>query len=169
MGRGYPIGRPAGYRGALTGAPVRPSRLALALAAGCALPDDAPACLLDELHTCPTIEVLQQCNNLLALDGLTVTFVGGAPTAYDAVVSFDGEATTFHCDDTDGATVTAGLVWSCGATGFQVSGHGDVVEIEVTADGVTSTAQVEPCWNATEFNGRCCGWTYTADAELELG
>lgn len=132
----------------------------------CADPVDHPACLLDEVHGCG-LQLVQACNNLFALGGLSVVFTGGSPTVYDARVTMDGVDTIFACGK-DGVTASAGNVWSCDSTGFLVDGHGDVVEVEVDADGETWTGSFEPCWNASEPNGRCCGWNYTAEVELAL-
>lgn len=140
----------------------------LGLLSACSLPDDAPTCLNNELHTCPTVEVMQSCNAMMAWSGLSVTFSGGAPVAYDAVVSIDGRETSFSCDETTGPSVTDGSVLSCSSEGFWVVDHGDAVTITVTADGATTTRDYEPCWDATEPNGECCGWNYRADVEFAL-
>lgn len=127
---------------------------------------DHPACVDTELHTCSDIEVLQSCNNLLALDGLTVNFVGAELAEYTATVNFDGAATTFSCPGSDAAP--GHIVWGCGPTQFQLSGWGDSVEVTVESGGTSWTDTYEPCWTATEPNGTCCGWNFTAEVDLAV-
>jgi hypothetical protein len=81
----------------------------------------------------------------------------------------DGVETRFQCADS-AATVVSGNVWSCDENGFFVSGNGDDVDVSVTPDGgdVVSDSYT-PCWDATEPNGRCCGWNFQAEVELSLG
>jgi len=129
---------------------------------------DGPACLNEPMHACSDIEIAQSCNALFAFDGLHVDFTGGTAAAYDAVVTMDGVESSFSCDGTS-ATTRSGTVWSCDGSGFWVSGSGDAVDIQVTTDTQTFTGTFEPCWDATEPNGACCGWNFQATVELPLG
>ena len=56
----------------------------------CSPPEDAPSCVLDDQHTCGP-EIMQACNDMLVMSGLTVTFDGAAPVVYDARVTVDGD------------------------------------------------------------------------------
>jgi hypothetical protein len=132
----------------------------------CSPPEDAPSCVLDDQHTCGP-EIMQACNDMLVMSGLTVTFDGAAPVVYDARVTVDGTETVFACGK-DGVTASVGTVWWCNEQGFFLDVHGDVVDVEVAADGETWTGTFEPCWEASEPNGRCCGWHYSAEVQLEL-
>jgi hypothetical protein len=39
----------------------------------------------------------------------------------------------------------------------------------VLADSTIVSDSYTPCWDATEPNGRCCGWNFQAEVELSLG
>lgn len=134
----------------------------------CSLPDDAPACTNEPLQACSDVQVMQVCTDMYVMGGLAVTFAGAAPDTYDAVVTIDGEEHVFSCAP-DVIQVTSGSAWSCDANGFNVDAHGDEVTVAVTVDGVVTEESFEPCWDASEPNGRCCGWTYVAEVTLDFG
>jgi hypothetical protein len=126
---------------------------------------DAPSCTDEPIHSCPTVEVLHACTMMGVVDGLNVHLVGGTTDTYDAVVRMDDQEIVFSCN---GGQTSVEEVQSCGADSFRIWGFADTVEVTVTTADTTVTDTFEPCWDANEVNGRCCGWSFSADVELAM-
>jgi hypothetical protein len=126
---------------------------------------EGPACTDVPIHSCPTLEVMHECTLMYAPGGLTVAFEGFSAESYDATVSFDGEDLSLRCEAGQ-VDADAGVQASCSAEGLWIVGWGDVVEIEVDDGTTVHSDRFEPCWNADEPNGRCCGWSFSAGVSL---
>ena len=122
------------------------------------------------VHACSDVWP-RSCTLMMVLSGLDVAFEAPVAEPYEVGFVADGSgAGGFRCEpaSVDGGTewqvVGDGWpVWQCGADGFSGGPTGDEIAITVTVDGhepVTTT--VEPCWDVSEPNGRCCGFAYSA-------
>lgn len=107
------------------------------------------------------------CHDIGVVSGLAVVFEGAAPDAYDAAVNIDGRETRFSLEG-GSLDISSGSVWGVDASGFSVEDHGDEVDVAVTVDGTVFEESFDPCWDAAEVNGRCCGWSYSARVTLDL-
>jgi hypothetical protein len=131
-----------------------------------------PECVASgRLHACGPGP--RSCNTMLARDGWDVTFDPPADAPYTVDIVADGEETSFRCEEVvqDGTTYYSpegdAFLWGCDLDGFEGGPRGDVLVVTVTVDGhepVTTT--VEPCWDISEPNGRCCGFVYRATSTL---